>query len=165
MITANGVNCILNHLNGYHSWNSTNIWIQAMDDNKHNVKTLLIGTHCPFSYCRPNGKHINLSNPDTQCTSNRAGILCSGCKTDYSLVIGSSRCIHCSNNNNLALLIFFAVAGVLLVLIVAVLNLTVTQGMINGLIFYANLIWAYQGILHPSDFGRALIVHNLHCLA
>ena len=40
------------------------------------------------------------------------------------------------------------------------LNLSVTQRMINGLIFYANLLWAYQGILLPSDFGRELIIHK-----
>ena len=67
VLTANGVDCILNHLNGYHSWNSTNIWIQAVDNNEHNFKALLFSTHCPFSYCKPDDKHINLSNSDTQC--------------------------------------------------------------------------------------------------
>ena len=155
VLTANSINCKLNHVNGYHKWNLSNIWVQTSNNEE-----LLFSTHCPFSYCKPNGKHINLGNPDSQCALNRAGILCSSCKANYSLAIGSSHCIHCPNNNNLALLIFFAAAGVLLVFIVALLNLTVTQGMINGLIFYANLIWAYQSILLPSDFGRELIVHK-----
>ena len=129
------------------------MWIKAVDNNDSN--DLLFSTHCPFSYCEPDGKRINLSSPDAQCSSNRGGILCSGCQTNYSLAIGSSRCIYCPNNNNLALLIFFAVAGVLLVVIVAALNLTVTQGMINGLIFYANFIWAYQNILIQSDLVRS----------
>ena len=42
---------------------------------------------------------------------------------------------------------FFIVAGFLLVLFISVLNLTVTQGMINGLIFYANIVWLHQGII------------------
>ena len=156
ILTANGVSCKLNHLNGYHQWNSVKIWIQVVDNNY----ALLFSVHCPFSYCEPNGKYINLRNPDTQCTLNRNGILCGSCKQNYSLAIGSSHCIHCPNNNNLALLVFFAAAGVLLVLIVAVLNLTVTQGMINGIIFYANLIWGYQNILFPSKFDRELIVQK-----
>jgi hypothetical protein len=156
VLTANSINCKLNHLNGYFECISTNIWIQALDNEE-----FLFSTHCPFGYCKPNGKYINMSNADSQCAFNRAGILCSGCKANYTLAIGSSRCIHCPNNNNLALFIFFAVAGVLLVLIVAVLNLTVTQGMINGLIFYVNIIWAYQNILLPSDFGRELIIHKI----
>ena len=159
VLTANGINCVLNRMKGYHEWNLTNIWIQVVDYNEHE-SMILFSTHCPFSYCKPSGKHIRLNNSDSQCAIHRARILCGGCETNYSLAIGSSRCIYCPNNNNLALLIFFAVAGVLLVLVIAALNLTVTQGMINGLIFYANLIWAYQNILFPSDFGRELIVHK-----
>jgi hypothetical protein len=36
------------------------------------------------------------------------------------------------------------------VLAISLLNLTVTQGKINGRIFYANVIWAHQGILFPQ---------------
>ena len=158
MLTDNSVNCVLSQLNGYHKWNSTNIWIQAADNNESNA--IMFSTHCPYSYCKPAGKHIYLNRPDTQCAFNRVGSLCGGCKKNYSLAIGSSRCIHCPNNNNLALLIFFAAAGILLVLIIAALNLTVTQGMINSLVFYANLIWTFQNILFPSGFGRELVIHK-----
>ena len=80
-------------------------------------------------------------DPDSQCAFHRAGRLCGGCKKNYSLAIASSHCIHCPNNNNLSLLIFFAAAGILLVLFISALNLTVTQGLINGFIFYANIVW------------------------
>ena len=36
----------------------------------------MFSTHMFFSYCEPDGKHINLSNPDVQYSLNRAGILC-----------------------------------------------------------------------------------------
>jgi hypothetical protein len=39
-------------------------------------------------------------------------------------------------------------------------NLTVTQGMINSLVVYANVIWAYQDIRFPTGFGKALISHK-----
>ena len=77
------------------------------------------------------------------------GRLCGGCKHNYSLAIGSFNCIHCSNNDNLSLLIFFVAAGPLLIVLISVLNLTVTQGMINGLVVYANIIWAYQSFFFP----------------
>ena len=77
--------------------------------------------------------------------------MCGGCKENYSLAIGSSHCIHCPNNNNLALLTFFAAAGILLVFIISALNLTVTQGLINGLIFYANIVWTYQSLFFPHE--------------
>ena len=102
-----------------------------------------------MDYCN-SSKELSVDledNSATQCAFNRAGKLCSGCKNNYSLAIGSSHCIHCPNNNNLALLIFFAAAGFLLVFFISAFNLTVTQGMINGLIFHANIVWAYQDIL------------------
>ena len=47
----------------------------------------------------------------------------------------------------MALLLAFAAAGVVLVFFIVALNLTVTQGLINGLIFYANIVWAYKELL------------------
>ena len=55
---------------------------------------------------------------------------------------------------------FFAAAGFLLVLFISVLNLTVTQGMINGLIFYANIVWTYESILFPSEIPSKLVFFN-----
>ena len=77
-----------------------------------------------------------------------------------SLVIGSSRCIECSNSHNVALLLAFAAAGVFLVFFILVLNLAVTQGlaMLTESSFYANIIWAYKMILFPTDIGRNYLV-------
>ena len=152
-LTAHGVECILDDLDGYHKWNTTRMWIQATGG----PGVVSFSSHCSFDYCKPTGKNIDLKhNPNDQCTAHREGILCGRCSGNYSLAIGSSRCIRCPNNNNLALLIFFAAAGVLLVLAIAALNLTVTQGAINSLVFYANVIWAYQNILFPPGFTAVL---------
>ena len=137
----NGVKCSLDNGTGYLLWSSS-LWIDTKND------TVTYTKYCPFDYCMTNSKRLNVSsNLDSQCAFNRAGRLCGGCKDNYSLAIGSSHCIHCPNNNNLALLIFFAAAGFLLVFFISALNLTVTKGMINGLIFYANVIKIYQSIL------------------
>ena len=126
---------------GYFSWN-TNTWVNTQNNG------ILYNSKCPISYCNVTGRHIDLmSDPDTQCGYNRRGTLCGGCKDNYSLAIGSSHCIHCPNNKNLALFIFFAAAGFLLVFFISAFNLTVTQGMFNGLIFYANIVWAYRSVM------------------
>jgi hypothetical protein len=139
--------CILQNGKGYISWDSTR-WISAKENSDSEVIT---NKRCPFSYCKREKKDIDLqSNPDAQCDLNRAGKLCGKCRENYSLAIGSSGCIVCPNNNNLALIIFFAAVGPLLVLIISVFNLTVTQGTVNGLIFYANIVWAYQSVFFPS---------------
>ena len=41
---------------------------------------------------------------------------------------------------------------------ISALNLTVTQGMINGLIFYANVAWTYQSILFPKEVESSLVL-------
>jgi len=63
-----------------------------------------------------------------------------------TVLLSDLPCIYCPNNSYLALLIWFAAAGFLLVFFIAAFNFTVTHGMISGLIFYANIVWAYRGI-------------------
>ena len=137
-------NCVAVNETGLFSW-SSNVWTSIYEDG------ILYDTHCPFDYCNITGQLINLLNDsDNQCAFNRAGRLCGGCRENYSLAIGSSHCIQCPNNNNLALVIFFAATGFILVFFITALNLTVSQGMVNGLIFYANIVWTYQSIFFPS---------------
>ena len=144
-LTDKLVKCDITNGTGYMFW-SGNMWV-----NISKQRVTYIG-HCPFSYCIVTGKKIDMqTDPDSQCAFNRAGRLCGGCKDGYSVAIGSSHCIHCPNNNNLALFIFFAAAGFLLVLFIGALNLTVSQGMINGLIFYANIVWTYKTVFFPQE--------------
>ena len=131
-------------------------WIGMVTDSN----SIYYSVSCPFDYC--NIVHIDPNNKSTynRCSFNRSGTLCGGCKENYTLPIGSSHCIECSNNNSLALLIFFAAAGFLLVLFISVLNLTVTQGMINGLVIYANIIWSYKGFFlrPPEDYNTNAVL-------
>ena len=67
--------------------------------------------YCPHNYCKKGRKEIELlQNLSFQRAFNRAGQLCGECKNGYSLAIGSSNCILCQTNNNLALIIFFVAA-------------------------------------------------------
>ena len=146
VLSANGVKCEIINGTGYMRipWNNT-LWVATHKNG------IIYGQLCPPSYCNGANKWFNVeSNPDAQCAFDRAGQLCGGCRDGYSLALGSSDCIKCPNNNNLALLLFFVAAGPMLLLVISALNLTVTQGMINGLIFYANIVWAYQSILIPQ---------------
>ena len=145
VLTDNHVTCEIKNGTGYFIW-SGNMWINISDNG------IIYAMYCPFDYCTLVSKIINMQHdPDSQCAFNRAGRLCGGCKDGYSLAIGSSHCIHCPNSNNLALVIFFVAAGFLLVFFIGALNLTVSQGKINGLIFYANIVWMYQHIFFPQE--------------
>ena len=112
-------------------------WMGYTDDG--DSKGLILHSHCPFDYCSSNTMYLKVNNSDKQCSNNRSGLLCGQCSQTFSLALGSSRCLQCSDNY-LWLLVVFAVAGLLLVLLLLVLNLTVAAGTINGLVFYANVL-------------------------
>lgn len=143
-------NCTITDGTSYFLWKK-NAWIGIRKDK------ILYDAHCPFDYCNITGKWIDLQNEaDSQCSFNRGGTLCGSCNDNYSLAIGSSRCIHCQSNNNLSLVLFFALAGFLLVFFVSMLNLTVTQGTVNGFILYSNVVWTYKHIF----FSRSSEIIN-----
>ena len=75
----------------------------------------------------------------------------------YSLVLGSSKCLQCSNLH-IWLIIPFALAGVALVLLLLVCRLTVAAGTINGLIFYANIVTVNRAIFFPPNQTNILTV-------
>jgi len=117
-------------------------WIGSMEVN--GTQTILGYSFCPFEYCLPEETSIKIDDFDTQCNFNRSDVLCGRCQDGLSLAIGSSSCVPCDNNNGIALLIFFILAGLALVLFIKFFDMTVTQGYVNGLIFYANVVWIYQ---------------------
>ena len=128
---------------------SSTFWLNVSYNNGTSVG-FIHHPFCPIDYCIIKTMYINLNDPDKQCNTNRSGLLCGKCKEGLSLVLGSSRCKECSNNY-LALLIPFAVAGVLLVILLFFLHLTVAAGTLHGLIFYANIVAANQHIFFPQS--------------
>ena len=124
-----------------------NTWITA-HSQANNTKYLL--SNCPMDYCLPYSSNVNLLHPDLQCQFNRTGILCSQCPHHLSMVFGSSRCIECTNLHIL-ITIMVIVAGIVSVVLLYLLNLTVTIGTINGIIFYANIVSINDSVFLVND--------------
>ncbi len=124
-----------------------NIWIRVANTTN---QTGYVVSNCVFDYCVEKPVNISLSSPDEQCANNRSGVLCGECKSNFSLVLATSNCKECSNLN-LLLLIPFALAGILLVALILMLNITIATGNIHGLIFYANIVAANRVIFFPSS--------------
>ena len=120
-----------------------NAWVGLLESGEY------IQHECILNYCDLDVTVVDLGFPDKQCADNRAGILCGDCLPKYSRVLGSTRCIVCPNNNTLGLIALFAVLGVLLVVVIKVFNITITDGYINGFIFYSNVLSIYLNNL-PS---------------
>ena len=134
-----------------------NIWVNAtFSGNTSNG--VIVHTHCPFEYCKPEQLDVNLTHPETQCAFDHYGTLCGACKPNFSLALGArgSQCLPNSSNRYLLLLFAFVLAGFALVLFIKILNLTVSQGTTNGLIFYANIVAANRSILFPAHYGKLL---------
>jgi hypothetical protein len=94
--------------------------------------------HCPTRYCNQSELVVNVSE-DSLCLFGRTGVLCGQCKSGLSVTIGSPECQRCSNWW-LFTLPLYALLGIAIVILLLILQLTVTQGTINGLIFYANIL-------------------------
>ena len=122
------------------------MWIGYKNDSD----CLIVYPNCPFDYCNDGAIHFKITSPDPQCLLNRSGLLCGQCAKGLSLMLGSNQCGQCTNNYYLTLIILFAVAGIALVTFIITLNLTVSVGTINGLIFYANVVKIYEPIFFPN---------------
>ena len=135
----------------------TNSWITYINDT--NLPGYVIEPNCPFDYCQPQTQSVtinfNLPNgADSQCAFNRTGVLCGACKEDLSLSLASSRCVPCQTHWPAVFLVIVlaaALAGILLVAALLALNMTVSVGLINGFIFYANIVSAGSAIFLPSS--------------
>ena len=128
----------------------SNTWITATTYTPYSYH---ISKQCRFYYCLPHSSHLNFSTPNSQCYFNRSGLLCGHCHQGLSTVFSSSRCHHCSNVY-LFLIIPIAIAGIALVIILFILNITVTDGTINGFILLGNIISINTSLVFPrlEDF-------------
>ncbi len=124
---------------------SGNVWIGKNNQTNCTVAVL----DCSFDYCNSDVVSLsnlsNLTESDLQCNDGRTGRLCGKCTDKYSLVLGSNKCMNCTNQNS-RVLIFIAIGvmGFLLVCLLFFINLTVSVGTINGLIFFANIVKLYE---------------------
>ena len=114
---------------------SGNSWFAYIN----NTQCITGTTDCPFDYCNRSNVSFGIMAPDRQCVANRTGILCGQCQSHLSIMLGSNRCVDCSNWY-LFLLPLFAIAGLVLVAVLMFLNFSVSVGTINGLLFYANIV-------------------------
>ena len=122
-------------------------WI-GYDDSINN-NSYIIYHNCPYDYCVLSTENVSINlndfqGADAQCAFNRTGVLCSTCKPPFNtLSLGSSCCLTCTKdwlNIFIVILLVGGLCGIALVAIILVLNLTVSVGTLNGLVFYANIV-------------------------
>ena len=140
----------------------TRSWISYINDT--DLTGYLVYPNCPYDYCLSASLPINLSQPngaDSQCAFDRSSLLCGSCKPGLSLSLGSSRCLPCPHYWPallIAVTIAAILAGIALVVLLLLLNMTVAVGTLNGLIFYANAVHANERILLPFQTRNFITV-------
>ena len=133
------------------------LWVGMIQNDNGFNGTVAASEYCPLNYCNTEDSNVTLSEPDSQCNYNHSGTLCGGCQPGLSLALGNAQCLQCSNKY-LALLIPVTLAGPVLVFSIKLLDLTISQGTLNGLIFYANVIKANEYIFLPRGQTNPLTV-------
>ena len=114
-------------------------------------------SNCPYNYCNREEINVTLEDSDSQCNFNHSGTLCGRCQPGLSLTLGTNQCLHCPNTH-LALFLPFALTGAVLVCFIKVIDLTISQGTLNGLVFYANVVKANEYLLYNEKQTNPLAV-------
>ena len=165
-IAGEGVACDINTLTVSHNgrlWIGTNNTSTPFASDSafgHNETNCIIKEKC-LLYCSTTPVTFSMNDTDDQCKDNRGHRMCGSCRDGYSLLIGSNKCGYCNNNYFITAgwIALFAVMGILLVVLLIALNLTVSVGTLNGLLFYANIVKLYEPVF--SREGAKLVLRQL----
>ena len=121
------------------------------------TKGTMVSHYCRYNLCNKSTVNITVNTTDDQCNYNRSGILCGGCQHGLSVALGSNRCLSCSNYY-LFLIIPFAAAGIVLVFVIQCLDITVSNGYVNSIVFYVNIIQPIWGVLFPQSRDNPMAI-------
>ena len=168
IIAGEGVACNINTLTVSHNGR---LWIGTDNTSTPFASDSAFGrneTNCIIKetcllYCSTTPVTFSINDTDDQCKDNRGHRMCGSCRDGYSLLIGSNKCGQCNNKYMYFItagwIALFAVMGILLVVLLIALNLTVSVGTLNGLLFYANIVKLYEPVF--STQGAVPVLSQL----
>ena len=140
------------------------MWFGCFDPKQQNESLLCdnlaitkhCNYHCHVSTCGTTVE-VPVNDIDSQCSSGHTGIMCGACKPGYSRIFGEPFECHkgCKNSSIPLTLFILLTSGILVVFIIMTLNLTVTEGTLNGLLVYTMVIQTHYSYFpdNPSAFG------------
>ena len=123
---------------------------------------LIVQSECQHCAGEASERSINDIIADKFCTANRSGILCGQCVEGYSLMLGGYECAQCSKSPlvGVVLVVAFGCTGAVLVLLLLRLDLTISTGALNGLIFYSNVVYLSSDIFLPTSNMGSVHLQN-----
>ena len=96
-----------------------------------------------------NDTFVTAEDIDRQCKEGRTGLGCGSCLGNYSVVLGTDKCMKCSDSY-LGLVPLYMLAVILLILFLMAFNVTITNGYLNSFIFYVNCIYINRNEFFPT---------------
>ena len=82
--------------------------------------------------------------------------MCGRCKKNYSLSIGTTRCLpYCPAYMVYILVGVWIISGILFILFLILCNFTISEGTINGLFFYVHMIHKNANLFFPGSTGTS----------
>ena len=118
-------------------------------------ESIAVQNNC--EYCKTEEMDLMIPIDSNElCIFNRTGIMCGACVSNYSLLLGGYECADCSGSTYKGVLLFLAsvAIGIVLVILLLGLDLTVSTGMVNGLIFYSNIVYLNSDTMLPITRGE-----------
>ncbi|XP_065914794.1 uncharacterized protein [Dysidea avara] len=113
---------------------------------------------CSPTYCHTDFRTFDLSEEDVLCTNHHSGRVCGECEDGYSRVFGSDVCRRCSSAW-LTTILLYAFLGLLLLSVLYLLNFNVTLGVINGLIFFCNVMSINEELFFNTQISEFSFLH------
>ena len=129
-------------------------WMKPILDENLTYEGFMWSPNCPAHLCRndkDNWLDFSSDSVDSLCLAYRTAMLCGACLQNYSLTLSSLKCSKCNSNKYLSLLLVFTLAGVALIASLLLLQITVADGTINGLILYANIFNIIRDHILPHE--------------
>ena len=127
-------------------------WLAAINDDIQYVHS------CSPTLCNYEVGDVSLNlsavnHGDILCTNNHAGRGCGECLDGYSRVFGTDSCKECENAW-LVTILLYALLGIVLIVFLFLLKFTVTVGVINGLVFFCNVMSINEKLFFNEHISR-----------
>ena len=116
---------------------------------------------CLFDYCSENIS-VNPYDLDGQCSDDRAGVLCGGCREGYGITIALEGCSNnCPGVRNVILWLLGAfVISLWLVIVTAFIHFYISDGFLYGFLFYNNTLLIFRRAFFESSSSLSSILSS-----
>ena len=147
----------------YGSW----IGYNSINNTKY-IRGIIYHGVCPLDYCDGVVHDIPVSltgmDSDVQCSPHHTGLLCGACIINFSVALSSTQCLDCRRTSKLYpfwISLLYALCAILFIVTLITLDISITDGLFDGLLFYANVLYSKRELFRFTDTNFLTAVISL----